>query len=178
MEAMQAGLPMARIEFLDEVQMRGMNIYNPDMKLPETPHLFLEFHGSETGNAEQVEIFSAIATEHGGGDLAWATCAEDRNRLWKARHDAYYAAKALVPGAKGYVTDCCVPISRLAEAIRRARDEIDRSGLVAPILGHVGDGNFPLIILIRPDEPTDLEHAHAKRGAGNMTNSAAHLRQW
>ena len=161
MEAMQAGLPMARIEFLDEVQMRGMNIYNPDMKLPETPHLFLEFHGSETGTAEQVEIFSAIAAEHGGGDLDWATRAEDRNRLWKARHDAYYAAKALVPGSEGYVTDCCVPISRLAEAIRRARDEIDRSGLVAPILGHVGDGNFHLIILIRPDEPTDLERAHA-----------------
>jgi len=161
MEAMQAGLPMARIEFLDEVQMRGMNIYNPDMKLPETPHLFLEFHGSETGTAEQVEIFSAIAAEHGGGDLAWATRAEDRNRLWKARHDAYYAAKALAPGAEGYVTDCCVPVSRLAEAIRRARNEIDRSGLVAPILGHVGDGNFHLVILIRPDEPTDLERAHA-----------------
>ena len=161
MEAMQAGLPMARIEFLDEVQMRGMNIYNPDMKLPETPHLFLEFHGSETGTAEQVEIFSTIAAEHGGGDLAWATRAEDRNRLWKARHDAYYAAKALAPGAEGYVTDCCVPISSLAEAIRRARNEIDRSGLVAPILGHVGDGNFHLIILIRPDEPTDLERAHA-----------------
>ena len=161
MEAMQAGLPMARIEFLDEVQMRGMNIYNPDMKLPETPHLFLEFHGSETGAAEQVEIFSAIAAEHGGGDLAWATRAEDRNRLWKARHDAYYAAKALAPGAEGYVTDCCVPISSLAEAIRRARNEIDRSGLVAPILGHVGDGNFHLVILIRPDEPTDLERAHA-----------------
>ena len=161
MEAMQAGLPMARIEFLDEVQMRGMNIYNPDMKLPETPHLFLEFHGSETGTAEQVEIFSAIAAEHGGGDLAWATRAEDRNRLWKARHDAYYAAKALAPGAEGYVTDCCVPISSLAKAIRRARNEIDRSGLVAPILGHVGDGNFHLVILIRPDEPTDLERAHA-----------------
>ena len=160
MEAMQAGLPMARIEFLDEVQMRGMNIYNPDMKLPETPHLFLEFHGSETGTAEQVEIFSAIAAEHGSGDLAWATRAEDRNKLWKARHDAYYAAKALAPGAEGYVTDCCVPISSLAEAIRRARNTIDRSGLVAPILGHVGDGNFHLIILIRPDEPTDLERAH------------------
>ena len=161
MEAMQAGLPMARIELLDDVQMRGMNIYNPDMKLPETPHLFLEFHGSETGTAEQVDIFSAIAAEHGGGELAWATRAEERNRLWKARHDAYYAAKALVPGSEGYVTDCCVPISKLAEAICRARDEVDRSGLVAPILGHVGDGNFHLVILIRPDEPTDLERAHA-----------------
>jgi D-lactate dehydrogenase (cytochrome) len=160
MEAMQAGLPMARIELLDEVQMRGMNIYNPDLTMPETPHLFLEFHGSETGTAEQVEIFAAIAAEHGGSDLAWATRAEDRNRLWKARHDAYYAAKALVPGAEGFVTDCCVPISRLAEAIRRARVEIDSSGLVAPILGHVGDGNFHLVILIRPDEPTDLARAN------------------
>ena len=160
MDAMQVGLPMARIELLDEVQMRGMNIYNPDMKMPETPHLFLEFHGSSQSTAEQVDIFAALAAEHGGAELVWATHAEDRNRLWKARHDAYYAAKALVPGAEGFVTDCCVPISRLAEAIRRARDEIDRSGLVAPILGHVGDGNFHLVILIRPDEPSDLGRAH------------------
>ena len=142
MDAMQVGLPMARIEFLDEVQMQGMNIYNPDMSLPERPHLFLEFHGSESGVAEQVEIFTAIAEAHGGSGLEWARRTEDRNRLWKARHDAYYAAKALRPGCEGYVTDCCVPINRLATAIRRARAEIDRSGLVAPILGHVGDGNF------------------------------------
>ncbi|MEX0503926.1 FAD-binding oxidoreductase [Alphaproteobacteria bacterium LSUCC0719] len=160
MDAMQAGLPMARIELLDEVQMRGMNLYNPDMNMPETPHLFLEFHGSTQGTAEQVETFAAIAAEHGGAELVWATHTEDRNRLWKARHEAYYAAKALVPGAEGFVTDCCVPVSRLAEAIRRARQEIDRSGLVAPILGHVGDGNFHLVILIRPDQPTDLARAH------------------
>jgi len=160
MYAMQAGLPMARIELLDEVQMRGMNLYNPDMNMPETPHLFLEFHGSSQGTAEQVETFAAIAAEHGGAELVWATHTEDRNRLWKARHEAYYAAKALVPGAEGFVTDCCVPVSRLAEAIRRARQEIDRSGLVAPILGHVGDGNFHLVILIRPDQPTDLARAH------------------
>lgn len=160
MDAMQAGLPMARIELLDEVQMRGMNLYNPDMNMPETPHLFLEFHGSSQGTAEQVETFAAVAVEHGGAELVWATHTEDRNRLWKARHEAYYAAKALVPGAEGFVTDCCVPVSRLAEAIRRARQEIDRSGLVAPILGHVGDGNFHLVILIRPDQPTDLARAH------------------
>ena len=144
MDAMQAGLPMARIELLDE-----------------TPHLFLEFHGSESGVAEQVELFTAIAGEHGGSGLEWATRTEDRNRLWKARHDAYYAAKALRPGAEGYVTDCCVPIDQLATAIRRARLEIDRSGLVAPIVGHVGDGNFHLIILLRPDEPDDLQAANA-----------------
>ena len=160
MDAMQVGLPMARIEFLDEVQMQGMNIYNPDMSLPETPHLFLEFHGSESGVAEQVEIFTAIAEEHGGSGLEWATRTEDRNRLWKARHDAYYAAKALRPGCEGYVTDCCVPIDKLATAIRRARAEIDKSGLVAPILGHVGDGNFHLIILLREGVETDLQQAH------------------
>ena len=159
MDAMQVGLPMARIEFLDEVQMQGMNIYNPDMSLPETPHLFLEFHGSESGVAEQVEIFTAIAEEHGGSGLEWATRTEDRNRLWKARHDAYYAAKALRPGCEGYVTDCCVPIDKLATAIRRARAEIDKSGLVAPILGHVGDGNFHLIILLREGVETDLQQA-------------------
>ena len=160
MDAMQVGLPMARIEFLDEVQMQGMNIYNPDMSLPETPHLFLEFHGSESGVAEQVEIFTAIAEEHGGSGLERATRTEDRNRLWKARHDAYYAAKALRPGCEGYVTDCCVPIDKLATAIRRARAEIDKSGLVAPILGHVGDGNFHLIILLREGVETDLQQAH------------------
>ena len=160
MDAMQVGLPMARIEFLDEVQMQGMNIYNPDILLPERPHLFLEFHGSESGVAEQVEIFTAIAEAHGGSGLEWARRTEDRNRLWKARHDAYYAAKALRPGCEGYVTDCCVPIDRLATAIRRARAEIDRSGLVAPILGHVGDGNFHLIILLREGVETDLQQAH------------------
>ena len=160
MDAMQVGLPMARIEFLDEVQMQGMNIYNPDMSLPERPHLFLEFHGSDSGVAEQVEIFTAIAEAHGGSGLEWARRTEDRNRLWKARHDAYYAAKALRPGCEGYVTDCCVPIDRLATAIRRARAEIDRSGLVAPILGHVGDGNFHLIILLREGVETDLQQAH------------------
>ena len=160
MDAMQVGLPMARIEFLDEVQMQGMNIYNPDMSLPERPHLFLEFHGSESGVAEQVEIFTAIAEAHGGSGLEWARRTEDRNRLWKARHDAYYAAKALRPGCEGYVTDCCVPIDQLATAIRRARAEIDRSGLVAPILGHVGDGNFHLIILLREGVETDLQQAH------------------
>jgi len=168
MDAMQLGLPMARIELLDEVQMRGMNIYNPDMRLPETPHLFLEFHGSESGVAEQVETFTAIAGEHGGSDLAWATRTEDRTRLWQARHDAYYAAKALVPGAEGYVTDCCVPIDKLAVAIRRARSAIEESGLVAPILGHVGDGNFHLVILIRPGEEADLRAAHDLAGLLNL----------
>lgn len=168
MMAIQSGLPMARIELLDDLQMRGMNIRNPDMSLPEKPHLFLEFHGSVAALEDQVATFVDIAKEHGGSDLAWATKLEDRNRLWKARHDAYYAAKALRPGAEGFVTDCCVPISQLAEAIARARVEIEKSGLIAPILGHVGDGNFHLVVLIDPASKDELDAANSLAGALNM----------
>ncbi|MFN2308048.1 MAG: FAD-binding oxidoreductase [Paracoccaceae bacterium] len=157
--AIQMGLPLARIELLDALQIKGMNTYNPDMQMPEVPHLFLEFHGTEAGVAEQSETFGDIAAEHGGADFAWATKAEDRNRLWKARHDAYYAGKSLRPGAEGYVTDCCVPISRLAECIAGTRAEIAKSGLIAPLVGHVGDGNFHLLILIEKDNAEELAQA-------------------
>lgn len=157
--AIQMGLPMARIELLDEVQMRGMNIYNPDMVLPETPHLFLEFHGTEAGVAEQVESFAALVEDTGGSDFAWATKTEDRNRLWKARHEAYYAGKALRKGAEGVVTDCCVPISALAETIAKAKEIVAQSGLIAPLVGHVGDGNFHLLLLVDPESDDDLKRA-------------------
>ncbi len=157
--AIQMGLPMARIELLDEVQMTGMNIYNPDMGLPEVPHLFLEFHGSEAGVAEQVESFAALVEDHGGSDFKWATRTEDRNRLWQARHNAYYAGKSLRPGCDGLVTDCCVPISALADCIARTKDVIAQSGLVAPLVGHVGDGNFHLLILVDPKVPDEMERA-------------------
>ena len=157
--AIQMGLPMARIELLDEVQMTGMNIYNPDMGLPEVPHLFLEFHGSEAGVAEQVESFAALVEDHGGSDFKWATRTEDRNRLWQARHNAYYAGKALRPGCDGLVTDCCVPISALADCIARTKDAIAESGLVAPLVGHVGDGNFHLLILVDPKVPDEMDRA-------------------
>ncbi|MGR3491680.1 MAG: FAD-binding oxidoreductase, partial [Shimia sp.] len=111
--AIQAGLPMARIELLDALQMTAMNRYNEAMELPEVPHLFLEFHGTTAGVAEQVDLMRAIVDEHGGQGFAWATRQEDRNRLWKARHEAYYAGRALRPGATAVVTDCCVPISAL-----------------------------------------------------------------
>lgn len=168
-EAIQYGLPLARVELLDSLQMRGMNLRNPDMNLPEKPSLFLEFHGSEAGVAEQSESFGAIAAEHGGSDFAWETREENRNRLWRARHDAYYAGKCLRPGAEGYVTDCCVPISALAETIARTRELIDESGLIAPLVGHVGDGNFHLLILIDPDEPDELARAKA------LANDINHL---
>ncbi|AXI49251.1 2-hydroxy-acid oxidase (plasmid) [Sulfitobacter sp. SK012] len=166
--AIQSGIPLARVELLDDVQMKGMNIHNLDMNLPEKPHLFLEFHGSEAGAAEQVGMFRDISDEFGGSDFQWATKAEDRNKLWKARHEAYYAAKALRPGSDGFVTDCCVPISKLAECIARTKKEIEKSGLIAPILGHVGDGNFHLVILIESGNVAELKAAETLAEAVNL----------
>ncbi|MCE0505803.1 FAD-binding protein [Roseivivax sp. GX 12232] len=159
--AIQSGLPMARIELLDEVQMRGMALYNPDLGLPERPHLFLEFHGTEAGVAEQVESFREIATDYGAANFQWATRTEERTRLWEARHTAYYAARSLRPGAQGVVTDSCVPISALAEAIARTKALIAEAGLVAPLVGHVGDGNFHLSILVDPEDAEELAAARA-----------------
>ncbi|SNT73852.1 FAD-binding oxidoreductase [Paracoccus seriniphilus] len=157
--AIQSGLPMARIELLDDFQMKGMNLLSPELDLPEKPHLFLEFHGTEAGVGEQVETFRDIAEAHGVSDFRTATRTEDRNRLWEARHNAYFAAKALMPGCSAVLTDCCVPISALAECIARAKSEIASSGLIAPIVGHVGDGNFHLSILIDPENPDDFARA-------------------
>lgn len=159
-ETIQSGLPMARIEFLDEVQVAACNRYSK-LSLPETPLLLVEFHGSEASVAEQAQRFGAIASEHGGGDFEWATKPEDRTRLWEARHNALYASLALRPGKKGLITDVCVPISRLAEAIKGTKDDLANSTLVAPMVGHVGDGNFHLIMLIDPENPEEV--AEAKR---------------
>jgi len=171
--AIQSGLPLARVELLDEMQMRGINIYSPDLALPEKPHLFLELHGTETAVAEQTGMLAEITKQHGGSDFQWATRTEDRNRLWQARHQAYYAAKALRPGCDGFVTDCCVPISALAECIRQSQREIKQSGLLAPIVGHVGDGNFHLIILIEPGNQKEL--AAAKNLADKVNRLALSL---
>ncbi len=168
--ANQMGIPMARIELLDDVQMKGMNIYNPDMSFPEKPHLFLEFHGTETGVAEQVELFRSASEEFGGSDFQWATKEEERNRLWKARHSAYYAGKALAPGADSIVTDCCVPISELAPCIAKTKQLIADAGLIAPVVGHVGDGNFHLLILFDPKD--DKEFSAAKTLAETINEIA------
>ncbi|MWD25985.1 FAD-binding protein [Aquicoccus sp. SCR17] len=157
--AIQCGLPMARIELLDEVQMQGMALLHPELGLPELPHLFLEFHGTEGGVREQVASFQEIAEGFGVRDFAFAEKTEDRNRLWAARHHAYFAAKALKPGASGVVTDCCVPISALARCIGRTKQAIDMSGLVAPLVGHVGDGNFHLVILVDPEDEAEMAQA-------------------
>ena len=171
--AIQSALPVARIELLDEMQIRGMNLYNPEMNLPEKPHLFLEFHGTETGVAEQTERFGEIAAEYGGSGFEWATKTEDRTRLWTARHNAYYAAKALRPGSQGFVTDACVPISQLAEVIAGAKTDIAASGLLAPIVGHVGDGNFHLAILIDPGSAAEMTAAQTLAGKINERALAA-----
>ncbi|MGH1445142.1 MAG: FAD-binding oxidoreductase [Cognatishimia sp.] len=159
--AIQVGLPMARIELVDEVQIKAINAYNDDFDLPEKPHLFLEFHGSPAGVAEQVETFKDIAEDLGASEFQWATKTEDRSRLWAARHSAYYAAKALRKGASGVVTDCCVPISALAECIAEAKAKIADSNLLSPVVGHVGDGNFHLQILVDPNNTDEVQRAKA-----------------
>ena len=154
--AIQMGIPMARVELLDEMQMKGMNIFNPELNLPEKPHLFLEFHGSDASVKEQVELFASVGEEFGVSGFQWATKAEDRNRLWAARHNAYYAGKSLRKGCESVVTDCCVPISALADCIARTKELIEEAGLIAPIVGHVGDGNFHLLILFDPNDPDEF----------------------
>ncbi|HMK42487.1 MAG TPA: FAD-linked oxidase C-terminal domain-containing protein [Methyloceanibacter sp.] len=149
--ALQTGLPLARIELADEVQIRACNAYS-HLALPEAPTLFVEFHGTPAGAREQVEAFAEIARAEGGGELEWAERQEDRTRLWQARHDAYWAARSLRPGAELLTTDVCVPISALAACVVETRADIDRLGLLAPIVGHVGDGNFHVMPLIDPEE--------------------------
>lgn len=148
------GIPMARIEFLDQASIAAVNAHSRT-DLPEAPHLMVEFHGSDAGVAEQAERFGEIAAEFGGADFAWATRAEDRTKLWEARHHAYWAILASRPGARAIVTDVCVPISKLAQAVRETQADIDAAPIPAPILGHVGDGNFHAILLIDPDDPDE-----------------------
>jgi len=151
----QSGIPVARIEFVDEVVMRAMNLYS-GTAYPEEPHLFLEFQGGEAEVRAQAEKVQAIAAEHGGKGFEWATREEDRNRLWKARHDVAHAVKVLRPGAGLYSGDVCVPIARLAECVARTRADLDGSFLISGITGHVGDGNFHAIFLVDPDDPKDM----------------------
>lgn len=156
----QSGIPVARIELLDEVQMDAVNRHSK-LDYPIQPTLFLEFHGSEAGVAEQTVAVQQIAADFGGAGFQWSVLPEERSRLWRARHEAFYAALALRPGCRGVTTDVCVPISRLAECILETKKDIEASFLLAPIVGHVGDGNFHLIMLVDPDDPKDM--AEAKR---------------
>lgn len=159
-QTIQLGIPVARIELLDTLSIRAINRYSKTA-LREAPTLFFELHGSPAGVAEQTEALRAIAGEHGGMDFEWAHRPEERTRLWQARHDAYYACLALQPGARSITTDVCVPISRLADCIAATRADLEATGLTAPLLGHVGDGNFHMLILVRPDDTAELEKAQA-----------------
>ena len=159
--AMQTGIAVARIELLDEVQMDACIRYSKLEDLAPRPTLFFEFHGSPAGVREQSEAMQSISDEFGGSAYRWATQPEERTRLWKARHAAYYAALALKPGTMGFATDACVPISRLADCILETRADIEASGLLAPIVGHVGDGNFHLVVLFDPKDSGQRERAEA-----------------
>lgn len=156
----QMGVPVARIELVNRLQMKAMIAYSK-LDYPESPCLFLEFHGTESGVAEQAELFGEIAAEHGGGPFIWTQVAEERTKLWKARHDAYWASLPLRPGARGLSTDVCVPISRLAECIAETERDIEAMGLVAPIVGHVGDGNFHVLVLMDPEDTREIAQAEA-----------------
>ncbi len=158
--AIQLGLGLARIELLDEVQLRAVNLYSK-LDLPETPTLFLEFHGTNAAAQEQVEIFRELAESEGGGPFSWAEKPEERSRLWQARHDVYWSAQALRPGAKVMATDVCVPMSRLAQCIAETHADIGRSGLLAPIVGHVGDGNFHVCVLTDMNDREEIARVEA-----------------
>ncbi len=154
----QSGIPVARIELLDEAQMDACNRYSR-LDYAPSPHIFFEFHGTPAGVAEQAEATGAIAQEFGGSDFAWSTTTEERNRLWQARHDAFFAAIALRPGCEGWPTDVCVPISRLAECIAETRADLASAPFPTPIVGHVGDGNFHVIFVIRTEDAEEVRIA-------------------
>ena len=159
-ETIQCGIPVARIDLVDIDYIRAINAYSKT-NYAERDTLFMEFHGTSDWVREQAELFGEIASGHGGGDFDWARREEDRTKLWAARHDAYYAGLSMSPGSKGYVTDVCVPISRLAECIDETKRDLQRTNLYSPILGHVGDGNFHLTIFFSPDDEQSLDAARS-----------------
>jgi D-lactate dehydrogenase (cytochrome) len=157
-QTIQSAVPVARIELLDEVSVEATNAYSKlGLKVAST--VFLEFHGSEASVREQAEAVQALAMENGGSDFSWSIRKEDRERLWKARHESAFATRMMRPGCGTWVTDACVPISRLTESILAARQDIDRSFLKGKIIGHVGDGNFHVAYLVMPDSPDELAEA-------------------
>lgn len=170
--AVQMGVPMARMELLDALSISALNNYS-QMGLPEKPHLFMEFHGSDQSVTEQSTIMKELASDNGGNAFQWSTKQEDRNKLWKARHTAFFATKALKPGFQGMSTDVCVPISKLAQAIADTAKDAADHGMFAPILGHVGDGNYHTLFLTDPQKPHEFELA--KELAHRMNDRALKL---
>ena len=160
METIQMGIPIARVELLDDVQMDAVNRYSK-LNCPVTSTLFFEFHGTPLAVDEHLTRVKEIAAGNDGGEFQWASTTESRNALWKARHTAYYAALALRPGSKGWSTDVCVPISRLTECIVDTKADIEATGLLAPIVGHVGDGNFHLAHVVDADDKALMQRTYA-----------------
>lgn len=158
MLTIQMCLPIARIELLDALQIKACNQYD-NLSLTETPTLFVEFHGTEASVQEQAQIFTEIIEEFGGKDFSWDTNEAERKRLWQARHNAYHASSALRPEASALSTDACVPISRLAECVSETAKDIEASGMIGPIVGHVGDGNFHVLLLVDTNNPTEIATA-------------------
>ncbi|NVK33787.1 MAG: FAD-binding protein [Rhodobacteraceae bacterium] len=156
----QCGIPVARIELLSALQVKACNIYSK-LDLEEVPTLFLEFHGTPAAVREQSELFGSIAEEFGGSEFKWATQAEERSKLWAARHDAYWASFTLRPGAKGVATDACVPISKLAECVTATVSDVEEAGLLATLVGHVGDGNFHLLVLVDENNQQEIDATEA-----------------
>jgi D-lactate dehydrogenase (cytochrome) len=173
-QTIQMGIPVARIELLDSVAITAINRHSKTT-LREAPTLFFEFHGSATGVKEQAETVQEIASEHDGQDFEWATRPEDRSRLWQARHDAYYAGLGLRPGCRALTTDVCVPISRLADCVAETFADLDAQAadLKGPLVGHVGDGNFHIMLLTDPDKPADL--TRAKEFASRLAQRAIRM---
>jgi D-lactate dehydrogenase (cytochrome) len=156
----QSGIPVARIELVNALQVQAFRNYSK-IDLPETPCLFVEFHGSDGSVKEQSDMFGEIASDYGGGPFRWSSNAEERSKLWQARHDAYWASLTLRPGAKGISTDVCVPLSRLAECVVETERDIEAHGLTAPIVGHAGDGNFHVLPLLDAENPSEVAACEA-----------------
>jgi D-lactate dehydrogenase (cytochrome) len=154
-EVIQYGIPVARVELLDSLQMRAINAYSK-LAYAEHPTLFFEFHGTDASVVEQSQRVAELVQSNGGSDFQWAVDQETQNQIWQARHDAYYAARALRPGTSGWPTDVCVPISRLADCIVETQADLQEFDLLAPIVGHVGDGNFHVLLLVDENSPDEL----------------------
>ncbi|MBX9816398.1 MAG: FAD-binding protein [Burkholderiaceae bacterium] len=157
-QTIQLGVPIARCEFADSKAIQAINAYSKT-SMPEQPHLFFEFHGSEAGVQEQVDLVQSLALDAGGAQFQWADTPEARSKLWEARHNIYFAALQLRPGCRAVVTDVCVPISRLADCVNATAQDLQASGMLATTVGHVGDGNFHVQMLVDGENPQEVEHA-------------------
>lgn len=159
-EAIQMGIPVARVELLDDAHMKAINSYSK-LDLPVKDTLFVEFHGSEASVREQAETFGEIARDNGALDFSWSSDPDQRSKLWEARENSFWAAMAIEPGLRGFVTDVCVPLSRLAECVLATKQDIVETGLIGPIVGHVGDGNFHVNMMVDPGDPANIAAAKA-----------------